>query len=194
MADDGGFPGGSPLLSGLFGVFQQAASSSMSTADVWSSLRQAAGTWQWQASGGGELPSTEELEASGADILRQQGVGIQQVNTYRALAGQWRSARQAAQNLDEGEQISAGAVFRPPWASTAQSGVPERYRIRVQWQLTPAVGDAFTKWSTYELTSPLTTIANVLDQAGAKATGDRYLYTLSAGSPPVVNDYALELI
>lgn len=194
MASPGWGPNDNPLLSGLFGVLQSAAASRQSTADIWSGLRVAAATWQWQAQGGGEIPSQAELEATGADILRSQGVGIQQVNAYRAIAGQWRSAHEKAQALENDEQVMAGAIFRPPWAQTAPAGVPVRYRVRVNWELTPAVGDIFNKWSTYELTAPITTIGDVLGQAGSKAAGDRYLYQLSGGSPPSISDYEIEQI
>jgi hypothetical protein len=160
-----GIGGENPLLSGLFGVLQTAATQRLSTEDVWSSLRQAAGSWAFQAAGGGPTPSIADLEALGTRILSEQGVGIQQVNSYRALAGTWRQAAANAQNLPADQQILAQDIFVPPWAKTTAAGVPSEYRVRVQWQVQPTVGEAFTTWGTYQLTSPLTTIADVLTQA-----------------------------
>src|SRR5271165_5193005 len=122
------FPGQSSLLSGLFGVLQQAATQHIDTAQVWSSLRQAAGTWAFQASGQAGTPTVGELEREGARILSEQGVGIQQVNTYRALAGQWQRAAENAQSLEPQQQITASLIFVPTWAQTTASAVPSEYR------------------------------------------------------------------
>lgn len=158
--------GENPLLSGLFGAFQSAAGQRQDTASLWQTLRVNAATWQWQAQGGGELPSQAELEAQGAQILREQGVGIQQVNAYRAIANQWRTAKANLSDAGESDQITAGQIFRPPWAQTSAQGVDERYSVRVQWQVQPLQGDSFTTWGTYEISSPLTSLEDLLDQAG----------------------------
>jgi hypothetical protein len=180
MADDSGWPGQNTLMSGLFGVLQTAAQSRLPTADVWSTLRQAAGAWQFQA--------------AGREILSQAGVGIQQVNTYRGLAGQWLAAKQRLQAADGDSQIVANQIFKPPWATTIDGAVPDRFRLRVAWQITPTAGDVFTKWSTYELTTPLTTINDALAAAGDKAAGDKYLALLSGDSLPTVSDYEIEQV
>lgn len=167
MASDGGWPGASPLLSGLFGSLQQAAINRLSTADTWAQLRLDTGSWAWQMSGQGEPPSDAELIASGQQILATQGVGIQQVNTYRSIANQWRTAKENLAAMDPQDQIRGQAIFVPPWAQTTSSAVPSRYRIRVQWEVEPTVGDAFTTWGSYEVSSPLTSLQDLLDQAGA---------------------------
>lgn len=183
-----------PLLSGLFGILQQAAEQHLDTATLWSSLRQAAGTWQWQAQGGGELPPPEQLEETGRGILQRQGVGIQEVNTYRALAGQWRTAKQQLHDLGETDQVTAGGIFTPPWSQTFTGATPSRYRVRVQWNVEPLEGDAFTTWGSYELDSPLTSLGDILDQAGAlvgtKPSSDMPLGALVTGAA----DYELEQI
>ena len=194
MADEGGWPGASPLLSGLFGAFQNAASEHLPTADLWAQLRNAAGRWQWQASGQGELPDDATLEANGADILRGQGVGIQEVNRYRAIAGQWRAAKESLHAGDTGDQIRGQDIFQPPWAQTTQSGVPDRYRVRVQWEVTPLSGDPFNVWGAYELSDPLTSLEDLLGQAG-QLVGRKPSSSLPLGASVTgVTDYELEQI
>lgn len=126
--------------------------------------------------------------------MSEQGIGIQQVNTYRALAGSWKSAADHVQGIDPRDQITARDIFVPPWAKTATAGVPDEYRVRVEWTITPTVGDSYTKWSSYQVTSPLTNIADVIQQATTKAQGDRYIYQLSSGGAPAVNSYQIEQI
>lgn len=167
MAESGGWPNASPLLSGLFGSLQQAAVNHLSTADTWAQLRLDTGSWAQQMSGTGEDLSDAELIAKGQQILSAQGVGIQQVNTYRALANQWRSAKENLLAMDPADQIRGQSIFVPPWAQTTSSAVPSRYRVRVQWEVEPTVGDSFTTWGSYEVSSPLTSLEDLLDQAGA---------------------------
>lgn len=186
--------GSNGLLSGLFGVLQTAATDRLSTADVWSSLRTAAGTWQWQAQGGGELPPQSELEAAGRGILSQAGIGIQQVNQYRGIAGAWRGAKDRLQSALGGDQITARHIFTPPWATTGGDEQDSRYRLRVQWEITPTSGEPFTKWHSYELTNPLTSIGDALAQAGDKIAGDKYLSLLAGDSSPTIADYQIEMI
>jgi len=186
--------GESPLLSGLFGAFQSAAGQRQDTASLWSTLRVNAATWEWQSQGLGELPSDQELEARGAQILHEQGVGIQQVNAYRALANQWRSAKQNLADAGESDQIMADQIFRPPWAQTTAGGVPDRYRVRVQWQVEPVEGDAFTTWGSYEIDSPLTSLSDILDQAGG-LVGNKPTSDIPAGAQVTgATDFELEQI
>jgi hypothetical protein len=194
VAGEGWGPEANPLLSGLFGAFRSNAAEYASTSDIWTALRVNAATWQWQAQGGGELPSVDELEATGAQILSAQGVTIQGVNAYRAIAGQARSAHDALLALDRDRQLTAEHIFVPPWAKTTDSSVPSRYRIRVQWQVTPAAGDIFTKWSTYEVSTPLTTVNAILDEAGQLAKTVPTSDQIAAAVNLEANDYELEQI
>lgn len=187
-------PRDNPLLSGLFGVLQSAASARQDTASTWQALRQAAGTWAWQSQGLGELPDMATLEANGAQILRDRGVGIQEVNTYRQLAGQWRTAHENLRGVEGNEQISASEIFRPPWSQTADSAAPARYRIRVQWEVTPQTGEPFNMWASYELDSPLTSLDDLLAQAG-QLSGRKPTSALPLGASFTgVTDYDLEQI
>jgi hypothetical protein len=194
VAEQGGWPGASPLLSGLFGVLQSAAAQRTDTAGTWQALRQAAGSWAWQAAGKGELPDQATLEANGAEILRAQGVGIQQVNTYRAIANQWRTAHENLSSAGQGDQINAGQIFRPPWSQTASGPLPDRYRIKVQWEVTPQTGDPFSMWASYELDSPLTSLDDLLAQAGQVSARKPTSALPLGASITGVTDYDLEQI
>lgn len=175
-------------------MLQTAAATRADTANTWAALRQAAGTWAWQSRGLGELPDQAVLEANGADILRQQGVGIREVNTYRQIANQWRTAHESLQATGRGDQLSAGQIFRPPWSQTATGPLPDRYRIRVNWEVTPQTGDPFGMWASYELDSPLTSLDDLLAQAG-QVSGRRPTSALPLGAQITgVTDYDLEQV
>lgn len=167
MAADPKGPLSSPLLRGLFGAFQSSAAAGQSTAEVWRQLRVAAGAQAFRIAGRGEQPPDSVLEASGQKILQAQGVSVQDVNQFRAVAGQWRAAKQNLLAATRDEQLTAGGIFTPPWARTTQLGVDARYRVRVQWEVQPLSGDPFRTWGTYEVSSPLTSLGDLLDQAGA---------------------------
>lgn len=167
MAADPEGPLNSPLLRGLFGAFQSSAAAGQSTAEVWRQLRVAAGAQAFRITGRGEQPPDSVLEASGQKILQAQGVSVQDVNQFRAVAGQWRAAKQNLLAATRDEQLTADHIFTPPWARTTQLGVDARYRVRVLWEVQPLSGDPFRTWGTYEVSSPLTSLGDLLDQAGA---------------------------
>lgn len=194
MSNGPGWEGSNPLMSGLFGKLQGAAESRLGTADVWSMLKEAAGTYAYEASGGTETPTAEQLQATGAQILSDNGVTIQTVNTYRSIAGSWRTAKENLQASPTSEQVTARDIFTPPWATTTGGESASRYRIRVEWQLTDTTGALSTQWSTYELTAPITSIDNAIQAATDKMVGDRYIVLLSAGATPTVVDYEIEQI
>ena len=194
MPGPGDWQGSSPLLSSLFGAFQTGAGQKLDTASVWKSLRVTAGQVQYRISGSYEPITEDQLEANGAQILRQQGIGIQDVNTYRKLAGQWRAAKDNLQALDPDSQIRATEIFRPPWAQTDDPSVPSRYRIRVNWEITPAAGDVFTSWASYEVTAPITSIADALEQAGKLVAKQPTSDTPPGASVTGVADYEIEQV
>jgi hypothetical protein len=194
MADDEDWPGQNSLLGGLFGVFQSTIQEHVSTAGLWSALRTNAATLYYQSQGGGETPTEDELQETGRRILSEQGVNIQSVNTYRKLSNQWATAKQRLQSGDSAEQISAGDIFVPPWAQTAQPGVDARYRLRVGWQIEPADDDPYIKWASYEANSPLTSLDDLFEQASDLMTGDKYVQLLNGGDLPGIADYELEQI
>lgn len=187
-------PNSSPLLSGLFGAFQGVAAGFGDTQTLWQALRVNAALWQFQAQGGGELPPVDELESAGAQILSEQGVGIENVNTYRQIAGQWRSAKANLMAANEQAQITSNMIFTPPWATTTDASVPSRYRIRVQWQWETPEGEAGSSWGTYELNTPLTNISDALEQASQlvsqKPTSDTPLGALVTQA----TDYEIEQV
>lgn len=187
-------PNQNPLLSGMFGSFQRGAAEHETTTAIWERLRQNAGEWEQSVSGRGGTPTISELQEAGREVLAEQGVGALQVNEYRRVAGEWLGAKERLEALGREQQVTASAIFRPPWAQTASGAVPEAFKARVQWQITPTSGEAFTKWSTYELTSPLLTTGDVIDQATAAMENDRYLMLLSGGAPPTAENLEIEQI
>lgn len=194
MASQGGWPGANPLLSGLFGGFQELSASRANTQDTWTQMRINAATWEWQSTGQGELPDNATLEARGADILSQQGVNAINFGQYRGIANNWRSAKDNLHDTDPADQIRGTSIFTPPWAQTTSDAVPSRYRARVQWEVTPTSGDPYSTWGTYETTDPLTSIQDVLDRAGSLA-GKKPTSNVPLGAQVSgVSDYELEQI
>ena len=183
-----------PLLSGLFGTFQEGAQAGADTSNIWSSLRQAAANWYYQSLGITPPESAAQLESTGASVLSGQGVSVQGVNTYRQVAGNWLRAKENLQALNPEDQIPGEAIFTPPWAQTAAAGVPDRYRIRVNWNWTTDSGEQTNQWSTYELSGPISSTANSLKQAYSLATGNDCWVALSNLSTPEVADYEIEQI
>ena len=194
MAEPGAWQGRNPLLSGLFGAFQAGAAQQLDTASIWQSLRQAAGSWQLQASGQLENATVNEIEAAGVNVLSSQGISAASVSTYRGIAGQWLAAKTRLQGLDMDAQTTAREIFVPPWSTTAGQNVPSRYRIRAQWEITTPDGTVLNQWGSYELTTPLTNLNDVLAQAQAQAG------TIPNSDWPVggvvtgIDDYELEQI
>ena len=183
-----------PLLSGLFGTFQEGAQAGADTSSLWSSLRQAAANWYYQSLGITPPESAAQLESTGASILSGQGVSVQGVNTYRQVAGNWLRAKENLQALNPEDQIPGEAIFTPPWAQTTAAGGPDRYRIRVNWNWTTDSGEQTNQWSTYELSGPISSTANSLKQAYSLATGNDCWVALSNLSTPEVADYEIEQI
>lgn len=194
MAEGGGDPADSPLARGLFGVFQAGAQARVGTAQIWSDLRTAAAAWQFQAQGKAQPYDPAELESAGRQILSAQGVGLQTVNTFRALSGSWLSAKQRLAGVDTTAQITAREIFRPPWATTVGESVPSRYRIRSRWQVTTTTGESFNVWKTDELTGALTSKGDALAQALPPKTGSPAVLTSMGDDPPVMIDSSIEQV
>ena len=183
-----------PLLSGLFGTFQEGAQAGADTSNIWSSLRQAAANWYYQSLGITPPESAAQLESTGASILSGQGVSVQGVNTYRQVAGNWLRAKENLQALNPEDQIPGEAIFTPPWAQTAAAGVPDRYRIRVNWQWSPEGEKPTSQWASYELTGPISSTANALSQAQQLAQRSTYWVQLTNTATPEATDYEIEQI
>lgn len=183
-----------PLLRGLFGVLQTGAQQHLDTTSIWQSLRQAAGTWQFQAQGQPQPYDPAAVEQAGRQILSAQGIRGDTVSTFRGVAGQWLAAKERLAGHDGSQQITGREVFQPPWATTTESSTPSRYRIRSQWQVEPTVGDAFNVWKSDELTGPLTNTDDILAQALPPDTGSPKVLTTLGDTPPTLVDYEVEQI
>lgn len=194
MPEEPGVATDSPLLRGLFGVFQAGAAQGKNTSDIWSDLRSSAATWQFQAQGVQQPYDPAALQDAGREILRAQGIGATTVSTFRGVAGQWLGARTSLANRAPGEQVTASDIFRPPWARTADSSVPSRYRIRTNWQVEPAAGDVFTRWKADELDGPIADIDSALAQAEPTPDTDSGRQLLGGVGAPTLLGYEIEQV
>lgn len=140
------------------------------------------------------MPDDATLEANGAEVLRSQGVGIQEVNRYRAVANDWRTARQRLHRAGTADQVRGDAIFTPPWAKSGTDAVPSRYRVKVAWNVQPLTGDPFTVWGSYELDAPVTSIEDILGDAGQLAGKKPTSAIPLGGTITGAADYELEQI
>lgn len=194
MADGPQGPFDSDLLRGLFGSFQAGAAGHAATADIWSDLRSNAASWLFAAQGRETPYDPAELQQVGKGILTAQGIDAATVSTWRGLAGQWLQAKENLAGREPGEQVLASDIFQPPWATTNDSSVPSRYRIRTQWQVEPAAGDVFTRWRTTEIEGEITDLDSLLAQGQPTPDTTSGRLILSGIGPPELLDYSVEQI
>lgn len=194
MAEEQGSNTDNPLLRGLFGVLQAGVQQHLDTASIWQSLRQAAGTWQFQAQGEQQPYDPVALEQAGREILSAQGINGATVSSFRGVSGQWLAAKQRLAGLDGSQQITSREVFTPPWSRTDSPVTPSRYRIRTQWQITPSAGDVYTVWKSDEVTAPLTNVDDALSSVLAPTTGSPKVITSLGDTLPERVDYAIEQV
>lgn len=187
-----GFAGANELLHGLFGRLQAAAAARVQTQQVWQALRLAAGETAQQVRGATEALSDLELENIGRDVLSAGGVGVAQVNAYRKIAGQWLAAKTRLHTLDPDTQITAAAIFAPPWAQTVGSSTPDRYRVRVNWEAEDSTGNIFNKWSTYDIDGPLTSVNDLLGLAAKGARSNVESHQVFTAQTLTPSDFDLQ--
>lgn len=154
----------------VFPSILQAAAEGQQTAQVWQSIREAASTAAQSTLGItlGRLPTESEVADASAAIL--SGVTVQAVSQARGIAGQMVSAHARLVGSDPNSQITADMIGTPPWSVTANAaGVQPQYRMSVKREI---VVHGFTEitreeWATYNLSGPITTVADALAQANS---------------------------
>lgn len=183
-----------PGLRTVFPSIVAAASQGQTTAQVWQTIRNSAD----EASAAtlsialGRQPTGEEIADASASLL--SGVGILQVNAARAAAGQLVSAHAALTSADPSAQISADMVGIPPWSITANAGgVRTQYSIHVQREI---VVHGFTditrqEWATYNLSGPITSVADALNQANSLFGNADYNRNVDINQ---ILDYSIEAV
>lgn len=194
MAGQAGSPTDNPLLRGLFGTLQTGSAQSASTADIWQQLRVNAGEIQFRAQGAAQPYDPVAVEQAGRAILTANGVNAATVSSFRGVAGEWNQARQRLAQLEDGQQITASEIWRPPWAITTSGEVPSRYRIRSQWQFENAAGIDPFQWRADELDGPLSTVPEALSQAPPPTKTYPPELILGASGPPKLVSYEIEQI
>ncbi len=182
------------VLRGLFPNLVSASASGRSATNMWNALRQGAYDWAQQTLHITNVtpPNEAVIQAKAAELIGH--VTIMDMNRYVAKAGEFLRARAnlQAQGLDQ--QIMGTSTFTPPWASTADNpAVPTRYRVRVLRSITVR---GFThiqrnEWASYEISSPLTTMGDILDQANAMFSQADYN---SRADINEILDYSIEVI
>lgn len=161
---------------------------------MWSSLRTAATEWATSV-----LAVTSTGPPSEADIAAKahQLIGhvtVQDMNRYAKTVGEFLKSRRNLAALGSDLQITGDAIFQPPWATTVGNpAVPTRYRIRVLRSITVR---GFTQiqrqeWATYEISAPLTNVADALQQANTLFAQADYNARASIND---ILDYTIEAV
>lgn len=184
----------SPNLRSLFPSIVSAASSGASTAEVWGAIRDAAGGIAAQVLGTtlGREPTEQEVLDQVGKLLG--GISATDVSQARGAAGAMVSAHSNLINGDPNAQIESSQIARAPWSTTTNvAGVSEQYRIRVQRSITVKGFTSIDRveWSTYNLSGPLTSIADAVSQANNLFNGSAYNKTASINQ---VLDYVIEAV
>lgn len=182
------------VLRGLFGSLVSGAEQGRSASNMWQSLREGAYSWaQGVLSITSATPPTEaEIQAKGQELIGH--VTVMDMNRYVSKVGEYLRAKANLQLMDPEHQITAASIFTPPWAQTVgNDAVPTRYRIRVLRSITVR---GFTRierqeWSTYEITSPITSLADALTQANTLFSQSDYNARAEINE---VLDYSIEAI
>ncbi len=182
------------VLRGLFPSLVQGAANGRGAANMWDSLRQGAYNWaQGVLHITNPVPANEAAtQAKAAELIGH--VTIMDMNRYTKMAGEFLRAKAnlAAQGLDE--QIMGTSIFNPEWSTTGDNpAVPTRYRVRVLRNITVR---GFThiernEWASYEIASPITSMADVLAQANAMFSQADYN---SRADINEILDYQIEVV
>lgn len=182
------------VLRGLFGNIVASAAGGLSTADVWSNLRTAASNWASSvlSLGSAGVPSEQDVNDLAAQMLSH--VSAADVSRYRGIAGSFLQAKANLAGAGPGDQITGGSIFTPPWATTADNpAIPTQYRLRILRTIYPFATQRFTRqeWNTYDLTGPLTSLEDAINQANAKFQSANYNRTSTIVS---VDDAVIETV
>lgn len=183
------------VLRGLFGsLVSGAEQGGRGASNMWNSLKTAASDWATSV-----LNITQPTGYTQADVQAKVGqlighVTIQDMNRYAHTVGEFLRAKSNLQSLGMDYQITGNAIFTPPWSRTAGNpAVPTRYRIRVLREIEVRGFTRITReeWGTYELTGPLTTVADALNQANTLFAQADYN---SRASINQILDYTIEAV
>lgn len=158
----------SPNLRSLFPAILSATQARASTAEVWQAIRESATSAATHVLGVvlGRAPTDQEILAGASKYL--QGIDAAAVSSARGVAGAMVRAHDNLVARDPATQVLADAIARPPWAITVnQQGIREQYRIRVKRALTfhGFTDVTMEEWATYDLTGPITSVADALATA-----------------------------
>jgi len=181
-------------LRGLFPAILSAASQGASTAGVWQAIRDAADNTAESVLNVtlGRTPTDDEVTSYASNIL--SGIDAASVSQARGAAGQMVTAHENLINTPIDDQIDASAIARPPWAITTNNPVvQEQYRIRINWNVeTTRIGTHVTnEWATYNLSGPITSVADALGQAQSIFAGADYN---RASQVTEILDYTIEAV
>lgn len=184
----------SPNLRSLFPSIVSAASQGASTSEVWDAIRGAAGSIASQVLSTtlGRNPTEQEVLESAKGLL--SGISATDVSAARGAAGQMVRAHNALLAASDDAQITSEQIGRAPWSTTTNvAGVNEQYRIRVQRSITVKGFTEIqtTEWGTYDLSGPLTSIADAVSQANNLWSGRDYNKRASINQ---VLDYVIEAV
>lgn len=179
---------------GLFQVIVSAAEEHADTATVWQRFQDAATNFARATvnSQFGSAATEEQVQAAYSQLT--SGFGIQQMNYFRGLAGQYLQAKQNAMARGS-EQFQAEDIFTAPWSQSVRTGGAVRqYRANITFRSTFAGvnGPVELEETRSYFIGPTLTNGDQLGEA-ARSWYGKLPYNTRLSDTEVV-DYALEAV
>jgi hypothetical protein len=161
---------GVPKGLAFYGSILGAAFEGATTAEVWDAIRSAAYNTAAAVAGlsAGAAAANPLVAAQAAVYLA--GIGIQDVNQMRAIAGQTVAATRALAGAQPEQAIGPEMIGIPPVLGTGPgTGLPQAYSLRVQYTGIDVAGNEITDWYTIYGIDPNVTVGDLYDLANADA-------------------------
>ena len=173
---------GSPKALGFFGSILSSAFQGATTSEVWSNLKEAAVSTAESllgvASGTSPVgPGTQELANS---LL--SGIGIQDVNQMRSIAGQQVSAFNALAGANPEFAIDSSMIAPSPNAMTGYgSGLPQQYAARVGYTAVDEFGNETQGFVTINGVDVNGTVGDLMASVQTEASAFAAAYGMGPG-------------
>jgi len=175
---------GNPKGLFFYGSIQGAAAQGATTSAVWEAMQAAALDTAAALSGfivGSAVPPLAVLNLAASFL---QGIGIQDVNQMRAIAGQNLRAAQSFAAAPAAYAIDSSMIGIPPSMGTGPgTGIDQKYALRVNYTGTDELGNEVRDWYTIYDVDTNATVGDLYDLAQADAQAR---VGADAGSPAVV--------
>jgi hypothetical protein len=185
---------GNPKGLFFYGSIQGAAAQGATTSAVWAAMQEAALNTAAALNGISTAAALGNPLVMAQAVAMLSGVGIQDVNQMRAIAGQNIAAARALAGAAPEMAVDSSMIGIPPSLGTGPgTGLPQKYSLRVNYTGIDELGNEVTGWYTIYDVSADTTIgdlrATALADANARVGSDSFydIESLSSINAVVLN-------